>query len=211
MSSYYSTYNSGNSGRKAVVFVGIVAAHVLLAWAFINGTLQRVVKAVAPPIVADLLEEQKQEEKPPPPPPVVVQERPPVQVVTPDINISIPVEAPPPPITNVTTQPVAPVAPPRAPVVVGTGLVTTYAPNSEDYYPPAAKREEREGRPVVHLCVSSAGKITSVDIKQSSGSPDLDEGAVKLGKAMRFKPATAEGKPIDACKDIAVKFEMKKK
>lgn len=211
MSSHYAAYNAENATRKVIVFVVIVAVHVLVAWAFVNGTAQRIIKAVAPPIVADLIEEKPPEEKPPPPPPVVVQERPPVQVVTPDINISVPADLPPPPITNVTTQPVPPPPPVKAPVVIGTPLTASYMPNTEDYYPPAAKREEREGRPVVHLCVGANGKLTTVEVKASSGSPDLDDGALKIIKAARWKAATSEGKPVDTCKDLAIKFEMKKR
>jgi outer membrane biosynthesis protein TonB len=36
----------------------------------------------------------------------------------------------------------------------------------------------------------------------------LDEAAVKVAKAARFKPATSEGKPIESCATLPVKFEL---
>ena len=52
----------------------------------------------------------------------------------------------------------------------------------------------------MHVCVGPNGKLTEAPtIAQSSGSPRLDEGALKLATAGsgHYQPATEDGKPID--------------
>jgi protein TonB len=127
-------------------------------------------------------------------------------VIAPDINITIPVEAPPPPITNVSTTPPPPAAP-RA-IVPGTSVKVTFQPDVQDYYPEVSRRNNEEGRPVVKICVNAAGKIDSVEVATGSGHPLLDEAALKVAKAMKFKPATSEGKPVASCPTLPVKFVL---
>ena len=121
---------------------------------------------------------------------------PPVQVIAPDINITIPVEAPPPPITNVTTQAVPPAPPAPRAIVPGTPVKPTFVPDVQDYYPEVSRRNAEEGRAVVKVCVNT------------TGHPLLDEAALKVAKAFRFKPATSEGKPVASCPNLPVKFEL---
>jgi protein TonB len=144
-------------------------------------------------------------ELPPPPPPVDLKERPPIQVVAPEVSITIPVETA--PITVVKPPP------PPAPVVVrppppGTPVQVTFRPDISNYYPEAARREGQEGRAIIKICVNQQGKIDSADVATSSGFPELDEAAIKVAKAYRFKPATSEGKPVSSCPTLPVKFEL---
>jgi protein TonB len=133
---------------------------------------------------------------------------PPVQVIAPDISINIPVE--PPPVTVPPPRPPPPpvvhTAPPPPPP---TKLQVIYKPDVEDFYPDAARRANQEGRAIVKLCISETGKINSADVETTSGFPMLDEAAVKVGKAFRFKPPTQLGKPVAVCEDLPVKFELK--
>ena len=78
----------------------------------------------------------------------------------------------------------------------------------QDYYPEVSRRNNEEGRPVVKICVNAAGKIESVEIASPSGHPLLDEAALKVAKAFRFKPATSEGKPVTSCPTLPVKFVL---
>ena len=130
---------------------------------------------------------------------------PPVQMIAPDINITIPVEAPPPPITNVTTQAAPP--PPRA-IVPGTSVKVTFSPDVQEYYPEVSRRNGEEGRAVVKVCVNAAGKIDSVEVATGTGHPLLDEAALKVARAMKFKPATSEGKAVLSCPTLPVKFVL---
>jgi periplasmic protein TonB len=202
--SYYPT-DSGHMQRRLVAFVAIIIVHAIVIWGFVSGFANQGARYVQTILETNIIQTEKPKDLPPPPPPVDLKERPPVQMIAPDINITIPVEAPPPPITNVTTQP-AP-APPRA-IVPGTPVKVTFAPDVQDYYPEVSRRNGEEGRAVVKVCVNVAGKIDSIEISNTTGHPLLDEAALKVAKAMKFKPATSEGKPVVSCPTLPVKFVL---
>jgi protein TonB len=165
---------------------------------------------IAPPIQTDIVEEVKTQKEPPPPPPPEFQ-KPPVEVPPPDVTIDMPVEAP--ATTAITAVAATPHAP-APPVHVGSHKAPTVAKNfpaSEEYYPAASKRLNEEGAPTVHVCVGANSKLTAAPtISQSSGSPRLDEGALNLAKAGRYIAGSDDGKPIDACFDFRIKFQMTK-
>lgn len=204
--SYYPT-DSGHLSRRLVAFLAIIAVHALVIWAFISGFANQGARYVQTILETNIIQTEKPKDLPPPPPPVDLKERPPVQVIAPEINITVPVETPPPPITNVTTQPQAP-PPPRA-IVPGTPVKVTYSPDPNDYYPDASRRNNEEGRATVKICVNVTGKIESVDLVSSSDHPMLDEAALKVAKAMKFKPATSEGRPVVSCPTLPVRFVLK--
>ena len=198
--------------RRGVVFLAIVALHQLIIWAFATGLARKALDLVAPPIQADVVQEVEKKDEPPPPPPPQM-ERPPVEVPPPDVSIDLPAEAPPTAITDVTDKHV--VAPPPQPAhqVVRTQPGTTKGfPASEDYYPSASQRLGESGAALVHACVGANGRLTAAPtLEKTSGSPRLDDGALKLAKAGdgKYKPATEDGKPVDACFTFRVTFQLK--
>ena len=46
-------------------------------------------------------------------------------------------------------------------------------------------------------------------IAKTSGSARLDEGAIKLAKAGHYNPGTEDGKPVTACINFSIKFQLK--
>jgi TonB family protein len=57
-------------------------------------------------------------------------------------------------------------------------------PSAEDFYPPAAIRMGEKGSATVRACVDAKGRLISEPtIVESTGSPRLDEGALRLAKA----------------------------
>jgi periplasmic protein TonB len=206
MSSYYQSHNSSYLSRRGIAFLGIVALHLLFIWALATGLASTGVRYVQTILQTNIIQTEKPKDLPPPPPPVDLKERPPVQVIAPDINISIPVEAPP-PIQIVTTQKVEPPPAPRA-IVPGTPVRPTYVPDVNSYYPDASRRAGEEGRVLVKVCVNATGKIDSTDVATSSGHPGLDEAALKVARAYRFKPATSDGRPVASCPSLPGKFEL---
>jgi protein TonB len=194
---------------RAIVLIVIIALHVLLAYGLATGLARKAIELIAPPIQSDIIEEVQQHDLPPPPPPPEF-ERPPVEVPPPDINIDIPVEvAPSTAITDVTDKHVA--APPPAHVSSKTNPSTgKNFPNSADYYPAASMRLGEEGSAIVHACVAPGGKLSEEpSIAKTSGSSRLDEGAIKLAKAGRYIAATEDGKPVTACFNMSIKFQLK--
>jgi protein TonB len=129
-----------------------------------------------------------------------------MQVVAPEVEITIPVTPPP-----VTAPPrVVKAAPPviHAPPAPIQSVRVTYAPDPQDYYPDASRRLNEEGRAMVHICVDTHGHVSSAEVAASSGHPMLDDAAVKLAKAYRFKPATQGGKVVMQCTGLPIKFEL---
>ncbi|HEY8054200.1 MAG: energy transducer TonB [Steroidobacterales bacterium] len=197
--------------RRGAVLAAIVALHVFLIWALASGLARRAMELVAPPISADIVEEIKKQDLPPPPPPPEL-ERPPVEVPPPDVQIDMPVETNTTAIQDVTDKPV--VRPPPkpaasvAPTTIGPGRGM---PSPDDYYPGSARRLGQEGTAMVSLCVGPDGKLSAAPtVSKSSGTASLDEAAVKYAQATsgHWKPATEDGKPINKCNQLPVKFKL---
>ena len=206
MSSYY-PQQSNYLSRRGIAFVGILVLHALAIWAFISGFANNGVRYVQTILQTNIIQTEKPKDLPPPPPPVDLKERPPVQVIAPDINISIPVETPP-PIQQVTTSHVEAAPPAPRAIVPGTPLKPTYAPDVADYYPDSSRRASEQGRALVKVCVNVGGKLDSAEVATTSGFPALDAAAIKYARAMKFKAATSEGKPVTSCSNLPVKFEL---
>jgi periplasmic protein TonB len=197
--------------RRAIVFVVIVALHVILAYALAYGLARKVIEMVAPPIQTDIIEEVQQRDEPPPPPPPEF-ERPPVEVPPPEVAIDIPVDtSQSTAITDVTDRPVpkAPPPPPPPRNVVHAKMGKNF-PNSEDYYPAAAKRLGEEGSITVKVCVGPNGRLSEEPtVTQSSGNARLDDGALKLAKAGRYVAGSVDGQPTTDCFPFKIKFELR--
>ncbi|MGA2364707.1 MAG: energy transducer TonB [Steroidobacteraceae bacterium] len=205
MNAYYPQQESSLLTKRGIIFLAIIVIHVLVIYAFASGLAKSGKRYLQTILQTNIINQEKVKELPPPPPPVDLKERPPIQVVAPEVSITIPVETA--PITVVKPPP------PPAPVVVrppppGTPVQVTFRPDISNYYPEAARREGQEGRAIIKICVNQQGKIDSADVATSSGFPELDEAAIKVAKAYRFKPATSEGKPVSSCPTLPVKFEL---
>jgi len=212
--SYHPTSDASYLSRRSVVFLVIVVVHVFAIWAFATGLARSGARYLQTILQTNIIQTEKPKDLPPPPPPVDLKVRPPVQVIAPDINITVPVETPPPIRTEaITAKPVvAAVKPPPPPPLVWPPGWSDNVPSTEDYYPPASTRANEEGRPVVHLCVQANGRLQSVALLTGSGYDRLDQAALALIKATpRFKPPTQGGKPLEGCRDLAIKFQLKGK
>jgi protein TonB len=194
--------------RRTTVLFAIIGLHIFIFWALATGLAHRAIEALAPPIQTEIVqEENKKVDLPPPPPPEF--QKPPVEVPPPDVVVDMPVEqANTTAITNVTTKPQAPAAPPHV-AVAGTPARPVKLPNTEDYYPSASQRLGEEGSTVIRACVDPNGKLSGPPtVATSSGKPRLDEGAINLAKAGKYAAATADGKPAAGCVDFRVKFQL---
>jgi periplasmic protein TonB len=197
--------------RRGAVFLAIIALHLFVIWALATGLARRAIELVAPPIQTDIVEEVKKEDLPPPPPPPEM-ERPPVEVPPPDINIDVPVESTSTAIQDTTNRPVV-APPPKAASVAATSIGPAKGfPSTDEYYPPTARRLGQEGLVAVALCVGPDGKLSKAPtVAKSSGTASLDEAAVRFANATsgHWKPATEEGKPVEKCSQLPVRFTLK--
>jgi len=208
------TASSQSSSRSTVILALVIALHGLVFWGIQNGLARKVVQMLPADIQTKILDEKKPDELPPPPPPPPPDiQTPPPFVPPPEVSVQTAVATN--AIQTVTTTP-PPVAPPpvMAPQPVAKDVIVPpkverASGSLEEYYPASAKREGREGSVVIAVSVDPKGKILDVKIEQSSGFPDLDEGAVKFAKTWRFKPGTRNGVAEEGQFRTKVTFKLK--
>jgi len=198
--------------RRGLVFLSIVALHVLFFWALASGMSHRIVEVVLGPVETRIIEEApKNEEKPPPPPPKI--ETPPPFVPPPEVAIDIPVEAAPATAIRQTTNqaPVAqpPPAPPAPKVAATPPRSDPRRPLTQPEYPPSSRRAGEAVTVILEVYVLENGRAGDVRVKQSSGFPKLDEAAVReVKRSWRLKPGTENGKPVPMWGQFAVTFKL---
>jgi protein TonB len=193
--------------RKAVAIGLVVLLHILIGYAFLTGLAFNVIKKAAQDLkVVDVKDQPPPpEQKPPPPPPQPTNVPPPPQLVTPPPLVqtqsiappmtTVPVAPPPPPVIT----PAAPPAPPAP--VVSQAAAAKGDPRSwitNDDYPPAAMREERQGVSGIAWTINEQGRVENCHVVRPSGSPDLDDAACRLmTRRARYTPAKDQtGNPI---------------
>ena len=206
--------------------IGIVLAlHVVLGWALLNGLAQRLVEVIKAPIETKIIEEVKPPPPPPPenlPPPPKFAPPPPSFVPPPEVQVNPPPTPAPtitttqvaPPPTVVTVVPQAPVvvAAPPAPVAPRVAAkpaianVQACAPTGADY-PPAAQRAEATGTTRVRFSVGSDGRLSGAEVVKSAGSSRehkaMDRVAVNKLSECKFTAGTDEnGRPVGASFDV---------
>jgi TonB family protein len=130
-----------------------------------------------------------------------------------------PIAFEPDPVTSIGdpgTQPLTAVfaSPPPSPRPVSrvTGGPGRGFPDTEDFYPDAARRLGEQGLVTVHVCVDGAGRLTAApSVAQSSGSARLDEGALRLARAGsgHYRSTTEDGRPVSSCYPFRIRFDLR--
>lgn len=172
-------------GKHAVGIGIVVAMHLVLGWALLNGLAQRMVEAIKSPIETKIIDEVKPPPPPPPenlPPPPKFAPPPPSFVPPPEVNVNPPpTPAPaittttvaPPPAPPVFIQPTAPAAAPAPaaprqaarPAIANAGRC---APTASDY-PRAALRTEATGLTRIRFTVDAQGRLSGAEVVKSAG------------------------------------------
>jgi len=80
--------------------------------------------------------------------------------------------------------------------------------NPKPPYPAEARRLGQQGRVLLEVQVSAAGRATSVSVKRSSGFPILDDAAVQGVQRWTFEPARVGGLPTASRADVPVSFSL---
>jgi len=75
-------------------------------------------------------------------------------------------------------------------------------------YPKNALDQGLEGKVVVTVKVSAAGKAEEATITQSSGQAVLDQAALRAAKSWAFQPAMAKGKPVAGTVTLIFEFKQ---
>jgi TonB family protein len=82
---------------------------------------------------------------------------------------------------------------------------------NQRYYPPDAQSSGREGRAVIKCKITVRGTAEDC-VVVSEDPPGLGFGQAALGMSclFKFKPAMADGKPVEAERTIPIRFGLKK-
>lgn len=200
--------------RRTTTLVAIIGVHIAVIYAFATGLGHQFIKELQPPLIADFLKDGSPKDAPPPPPKIGLVEPRKVDLGPPP-DIVIDVGPGPTVISNEAPRTVVgPLLPQPSPAVqvkrVSGGPGKGF-PNSEDYYPPAARRLGEQGNTAILVCVDPSGKLTAEPkVMQSSGSVRLDEGAIKLARAGsgHYRATTENGTPVSSCYGYLIKFNL---
>ena len=206
------TYSAGGS-RQAVVFVAIIVLHIGFFWALKQGLVRGAVQLIQDFSIMDL--------PPPPPPPENLDEPPP----PPPVDVPPPIVPPPlidlpvfeGPTTAITARVVE--APPRAQPQQPQRVVQTtparikarsdrIAAAINACYPSASRRLSEEGRVMLTITISAAGKVGAMSVNQSSGFARLDTAAECVVRRLPFDPGKRDGQPVDSQATLPIVFKL---
>lgn len=80
--------------------------------------------------------------------------------------------------------------------------------DTNNRYPTASMRLGESGRNVVRIWVGPDGKPFKAEIETSSGFARLDQAAIQLAMAQRFKPATVNGVPSQTSLELPLLWKL---
>ncbi|HEY5238811.1 MAG TPA: TonB family protein [Rhizomicrobium sp.] len=80
--------------------------------------------------------------------------------------------------------------------------------NTADFYPVMARARNEQGRAYVEFTVRKDGSVAEPSLTKSTGFADLDMAAIQAVESWRYKPATANGKTIEARWKAHVDFQL---
>ena len=161
--------------------------------------------------------------EPTPPPPVALAEPTPQPLPKPPPAKPMPprrhAAAPPRPVAPAPTQPapnppadqqVATLTPPALPAapILPPQPISGLASNRKPDYPMAAKERGQQGRVVLRVEVSAAGKPLGVTVLSTSGYPLLDKAALAAVEQWQFRPATQAGMAVAGAADVPIQFRL---
>ena len=193
-----------HSGRRTRVIGLVTAAAITVGAGYVFATDMK--------LDINPLDEPKMEmvilTPPEPPPPVeeIKVEVPKVEVapaapelVAPDIPFEIEV---PPVIVAPVADPVPvpdPIPAAPAPTVGTDRIAPRLQAGAKPAYPTASLRANEQGTTQLEVCVSTAGRVTSVSVAKSSGFQRLDDAAAKWIRGERFAPGKIGGVAQSMC------------
>jgi TonB family protein len=193
-----------------VLFLGIVAFHVLLAYLFASGMMVQVTRLLVPRDIEIIKVPEKKTVTPQqqaPTTPQLTTAFVPPELELPKINpepdntaIALPAEP------AALPGPFVPAEPAPLPIrLVGRNVM----PNTADYYPPQDVREGNEGSAEVRSCVSPGGKLDGTPtVEASSGRASLDKAAVRLARDGKYARAMRGDTPVPNCYRFRVTFTL---
>ncbi|MFZ6694057.1 energy transducer TonB, partial [Undibacterium sp. SXout20W] len=197
-------------GKKFIGLGLVLAFHVVLLYALLNGLGNKIVQIIQKPMETKIVEEVKPPPPPPdtpPPPPPKLLAPPPPFIPPPEVQVQQqPQQNTISAVSNVKpdnpvfakTQQTAPPEPAKAtgPVTV-PGVIDFNVSGCKPEYPRASLRNEETGTVVLSVLIGADGAVSDVKIDKSSGFRGLDNAvrAQLMSGSCKNKPGTVDGKP----------------
>jgi periplasmic protein TonB len=119
-----------------------------------------------------------------------------------------PQPAPQPPAPPAPAVITAPPPPPLPAPVTAARFDADYLKNPPPAYPSISRRMREEGKVLLTVRVSAQGNAESVQVRQSSGFPRLDEAALEAVRQWRFVPARRGDEAIVASVIVPLIFRL---
>jgi TonB family protein len=210
----YAHSNLGYFSRRSSTFFLIMLLHAALFYGLMTALTYKPANLIPPPLVNRALDTLPAHEPLPTPP-------------GPQLSDTT-IEVSPPPVvrindsdpnTDVTTKigeapplPIPPTSLPSHVVREVQGGPAAGFPNTDDFYPDAAKRLGEQSAATVKVCVDTSGRLTSAPLTlEGTGSWRLDEGALKLARAGsgHYRASTQDGSPVASCYPLRIRFQLR--
>jgi protein TonB len=88
-----------------------------------------------------------------------------------------------------------------------TDLQAAYLRNPPQTYPQGSRMSKEEGLVLLLVSIDSAGEVSDISIKKTSGFSRLDRAALQAVSAWVFKPTTFAGIPVADKVEVPIRFE----
>src|SRR6185437_12412743 len=198
--------------RRTVALIAIVCLHTGILYVYLTGFGGTLVMNSTNPLTGRFITRPVERQQPTPLPPPKLTRTIVDSFPSPDLQFKLPADpnaitvphSPRPDVAPVRLQPAKPVT--RVMGGPGAGF-----PDTDDYYPPAARRLGEVGSAVVNVCVDPRGELTAAPtVIDSSGIGLIDEGALRLARAGsgHYRPTTENGQPVRSCYAFRVRFQL---
>ena len=84
----------------------------------------------------------------------------------------------------------------------------TAQPDLRRFYPPEARRKQREGSVVLRLWLDATGAVERAEIISNPGD-GLGEAALRAARELRFSPAKLQGEPVATSVPFTLHFVLR--
>ena len=198
------TAQPGMTPRRAMIIGGVGLLHVMAIYALMNGLVAKVIDIVQPPIEVTV------DTTTPPKTPLV----PPAPTMAKPTDAQLQPPTIQPPVIDIASDTPSTITvtatPPNTAPPVDSGATGVTSTHSTPPYPAEARALSHQGTVLLQLAVSAQGDVTSANVVQSSGFPELDSAAVTWVVAhWKYKPALQGGFAMPSQTQAAVKFDLK--